>query len=462
MTQENPPPCRCGDAFILHAMDAASAARAGFSHGQCMSPICDCGLYQPDPKMESPVNRELKKREEKVKMFQMMAGERPIHVLHPEKLAKDDCYICGHKVKLHNKKGECSWEKEYAHGTAICGIAPHKPITWLEAQRMGYGNPPRRMHLLKKGAVEVAEQLMKTASPEARVNLAQEAAVKEAQQLGHNAGSNAAEWVAQDVLGGRAAGDVRERAKIMLTQYEAGDPALMDRFKVPDLSGEYSGDLTPAMLLSQLGLENADEEIKNEVTQAWEDAAQEGFWDTLMTAARRVVEISEPNPPRRRRIVRKKSDEHKCKQDRWCGMCSNKMCDDCSCKGVGQPDTCLICYGGPYKNPAEGGLTVVGERAILVETSGGSVTRGMGRVLGLKDGSILIEGTFKGSLASLKRFISGRLLSIAYYDVRKAKAEGKPNPRLPWKHDFSTEQVSMKITQRGLHISSDRPLWGIQ
>ncbi len=51
---------------------------------------------------------------------------------------------------------------------------------------------------------------------------------------GAAAGRSAAEWWAQDVLGGRAPGDVRRRAREILAGVDNGDPAVLDGLPVAD------------------------------------------------------------------------------------------------------------------------------------------------------------------------------------------------------------------------------------
>ncbi|QGN49793.1 DUF4314 domain-containing protein [Micromonospora sp. WMMC415] len=51
---------------------------------------------------------------------------------------------------------------------------------------------------------------------------------------GAAAGRSAAEWWAQDVLGGRAPGDVRERPREILAGIDNGDPAMLDGLPVAD------------------------------------------------------------------------------------------------------------------------------------------------------------------------------------------------------------------------------------
>lgn len=68
---------------------------------------------------------------------------------------------------------------------------------------------------------------------------------------------------------------------------EIGDPEMYDRFRTPDLSGEYEGDPTPRTLAADYDISEARwEEIGNDVCQAWEDAASTAFWDEIERVCR--------------------------------------------------------------------------------------------------------------------------------------------------------------------------------
>ena len=74
----------------------------------------------------------------------MLMGLEDPHVLAPEKLGANDCYICGHHRKFHSAK-KCGFKRKVKGGNVICGIGPHKFITWKE----------RRDNPLYKGGMNV-------------------------------------------------------------------------------------------------------------------------------------------------------------------------------------------------------------------------------------------------------------------------------------------------------------------
>lgn len=106
-------------------------------------------------------------------------------------------------------------------------------------------------------------------------------AKEEARALGERHGINAAGWVARGA---------RESAKRILRGIEDGDPMILDAYKAPDLSGEFSGDLTPRSLLETV-LDPADLDevcadpecnyVENEICTSYEDGAQNAFWEEL-------------------------------------------------------------------------------------------------------------------------------------------------------------------------------------
>lgn len=228
-----------------------------------------------------------------------------------------------------------------------------------------------------------------------------DAAVKEAQAMGHTAGSNSAEWVIQDTIGGRASGDTKARAAAIVKGYEEGDPAITDKFSVPNLSGEWADGMTPQMLISGLGLDSykLTPEEEQELSTAWEDAAQEGFWDTLIQACRKEAGLENP---------------HQAKD-----------------------------------------LTVIGKECILVETDSERYEENMGRILGCPDGSIIIEGKFDS-------IPKGRILAIEYLDIGKARAEGEPKDDIrPWRHDVSSESLTITRTASGINLKGPKRLWEV-
>jgi hypothetical protein len=65
---------------------------------------------------------------------------------------------------------------------------------------------------------------------------------------GLQAGINAADWWAQDTVGGRASGDVTARAHTLLAGIDDGDPQILDALPALHLYGEGAGASTEAEL----------------------------------------------------------------------------------------------------------------------------------------------------------------------------------------------------------------------
>jgi len=57
-------------------------------------------------------------------------------------------------------------------------------------------------------------------------------------EAGARAGSNAADWWAQDTVGGRASGDTTRTARAVLAGIDDGDPAVLDALPACDWSNE--------------------------------------------------------------------------------------------------------------------------------------------------------------------------------------------------------------------------------
>lgn len=105
------------------------------------------------------------------------------------------------------------------------------------------------------------------------------------------------------------------------------------------------------------------------------------------------------------------------------------------------------------KNPSTEGLTIVGACCILIETTRGRVSGKMGRVLGLPDGSVLIEGNFP-------RVPGGVVKVIEYMDDAKARAEGEGEGGIPWRHEMESERIALERAQGGLLLRrKNMPLW---
>jgi hypothetical protein len=118
-------------------------------------------------------------------------------------------------------------------------------------------------------------------------------AIAEAEKLGKAHGINAAEWAIQDSWGGRVSSPQDYKAaKAFLEGAEAGDPAIMDRFNPPNLSGEWADSMTPAKLIEEVteGEISLEPEEESAICDAYEQAASDGFWQELETSAANLLE----------------------------------------------------------------------------------------------------------------------------------------------------------------------------
>jgi hypothetical protein len=69
-----------------------------------------------------------------------------------------------------------------------------------------------------------------------------------------------------------------------------GDPAVLDAFRLPDLSGEWAGDPTPATMAQEWGLNESndrDGSILDDLCTLYIDAADRAFWWELSRACKR-------------------------------------------------------------------------------------------------------------------------------------------------------------------------------
>jgi hypothetical protein len=113
-----------------------------------------------------------------------------------------------------------------------------------------------------------------------------------AEEIGAEAGRNTALWVIQDTWGGRVTRGEKRAAAAFLRALDEGDFAAMP--EPPNLSGEWSGDETPASLMESLFGEDWQDvpayvEVQDVICQAWEDGANEGFYSSLCESAQSVI-----------------------------------------------------------------------------------------------------------------------------------------------------------------------------
>jgi hypothetical protein len=119
-------------------------------------------------------------------------------------------------------------------------------------------------------------------------------AIAKAEKLGKAHGENAAGWAIQDSWGGRVSPPQdREAAKAFLDGAEAGDPAILDKFSPPNLSGEWADSMTPAKLIEEVteGEITLEPEEESAICDAYETEAANGFWQELETSAANLLEM---------------------------------------------------------------------------------------------------------------------------------------------------------------------------
>lgn len=119
-----------------------------------------------------------------------------------------------------------------------------------------------------------------------------------AKNLGIQVGANFAHWVAQDTFGGRCTRDHKEKARAVLESIESCDFSHMD-VRLPNLSGEYADEMTPAKLLDDVlwqtdarrGMHVDEiEEALDDLCSEWEAGVQEGYEWQLAQLAKSALE----------------------------------------------------------------------------------------------------------------------------------------------------------------------------
>lgn len=95
--------------------------------------------------------------------------------------------------------------------------------------------------------------------------------LRDARQLGAEIGAAAATWA--DDFSGWSDDD-------LATFCEDDDPEIMDRFTVPNLSGEWADDPTPNTLADDIGIRR-DSRLMDDACSAWEDGCSDAFWAQL-------------------------------------------------------------------------------------------------------------------------------------------------------------------------------------
>jgi hypothetical protein len=106
--------------------------------------------------------------------------------------------------------------------------------------------------------------------------------IRAARKDGRHAGLSAASWVFDG-------NTTDETYKTVLRGLEDGDPAVLDSFRVPNLSGEFAGETSSKTLADEYELtedNDPDGWRLDAVCQAWEDAASAAFWGSIEREAR--------------------------------------------------------------------------------------------------------------------------------------------------------------------------------
>ncbi len=106
--------------------------------------------------------------------------------------------------------------------------------------------------------------------------------LRAARKDGRDAGKAAASWCFDG-------NTTRETYLAFLKGAEDGDPAVLDRFNLPNLSGEYADDPTPQSLAEDYGISEDDKRAEwliDDLCTEWENAAHTAFWDELERVAR--------------------------------------------------------------------------------------------------------------------------------------------------------------------------------
>lgn len=105
-------------------------------------------------------------------------------------------------------------------------------------------------------------------------------ATDRARELGREAGRAAATWY----FDGNTADETYAAVRRGIDE---GDPAILDTFKVPDLSGEWADSPTPASIMAEVyARPERHADAEDDVCRAWEDGAQEGYIEEIDRALR--------------------------------------------------------------------------------------------------------------------------------------------------------------------------------
>jgi hypothetical protein len=107
--------------------------------------------------------------------------------------------------------------------------------------------------------------------------------------IGAEHAANAVGWFLQDTIGGRASGDVRERAAAILAGINDGDPAILDGLPAADLSGQWADTYTLLDLAEELDVSPEDDCI-DDIATAYEDGFNTAAESAVAAACESVLD----------------------------------------------------------------------------------------------------------------------------------------------------------------------------
>jgi hypothetical protein len=127
-----------------------------------------------------------------------------------------------------------------------------------------------------------------------RPNTNPDVQAEQAERIGREHGASAASWVEID----------SSNAAEILTGIEDGDPAVLDMFREPNLSGEYAGEYVSADLASDLDIAYGSLDADGvmafaDLEQSYLDAASETFWSAIETRCLAILETDAAEQLRR-------------------------------------------------------------------------------------------------------------------------------------------------------------------
>jgi hypothetical protein len=121
-----------------------------------------------------------------------------------------------------------------------------------------------------------------------------EKAINIAKEMGEETGRNFASWVSQDTFGGRVTRGHKQAAQAIIEMDEDGDPAFWPE-GMPNLSGEYAGEMTPAQLLEdiawRLKIDPSDLfDVSDDICSEWEFGVSSGYQLEIVRLAKATIE----------------------------------------------------------------------------------------------------------------------------------------------------------------------------